>query len=62
MSKFYWILGPLLIVLYTYVGYRGMVFAGTDGPSGAYVVTSGGKRSPRGVGFFIFGTGYRGGK
>lgn len=62
MSKLYWIIGPLLIALYTLVEFRGMVFAGTDGPSGGYVVTSSGQRSPRGVGFFFFGTGYRGGK
>lgn len=62
MPKLYWIFGSALLVAYLFVEARGMVFSGTDGPSGAYAVTSGGQRSPRGFGFFIFGTGYRGGK
>lgn len=63
MTKLYWIFGSLLLGLYLVTEVRGMVFSGTDRPGGPYVTTSGGQRSPRGVGGFIFfGTGYRGGK
>jgi len=62
LPKLYWVLGPVLIFVYALAEFRGVVFSGTDGPSGGYVVTSSGQRAPRGVGFFFFGTGYRGGK
>ena len=63
MSKLYWVLGPFLLVGYTLMETRGVVFSGTDRPAGAYAATSGGRRSPgAGPGIWIFGTGYRGGK
>jgi len=62
MPKFYMVMSALLLVGYLFVEGRGMIFAGTDGPSGGYTVAADGRRTPRGLGFVIFGTGYRGGK
>ena len=64
MSKFYLIVGGVMLFTYVSMELRGTIFSDTDRRPSAYASRSsgGGRSGGGGGGIFFWGSGYRGGK